>query len=283
MNQKSRARVISFGCQKGGVSKSTISAIIAWLLARAGKKVLLIDCDSQGNGSYLLHRQNIYDFFGSTTLEAILDRGFKPRVVEISENLHVVPAEDSLSDIEQWIYVGWRDSYPEAYENGRHLALLREALYDVRAEYDFIFLDLPPSPGLLTQMGLVASDYATVVMACDMLCYEAVFRYIGILKSVQSDFNPSLRLLGIVPSLIDSRAGLDEGFLAKAREEYQDFIFDTVLRRNIKIKEFAATGISDKYVSERRALVPYEKLLEEMIIRVGKFEAGKSSIVSGAI
>jgi chromosome partitioning protein len=283
MDEKSRARVVSIGCQKGGVSKSTISAITAWLLERAGKKVLLIDCDSQGNGSYLLHRQNIYDFVGNTTLEAILDRGFKPRVVQVSENLHVVPAEDSLSDIEQWIYVGWRDTYPEAYKNSRHLTLLRDALYDVRAEYDFIILDLPPSPGLLTQMGLVASDYAMVVMACDMLCYEAVFRYLGILKSVQSGFNPNLRLLGIVPSLIDSRAGLDEGFLMKAREEYQDFMFDTVLRRNIKIKEFAATGISDKYAGERRALVPYAKLLEEMMVRVGKFEAGKSGIISRAV
>ena len=266
--------VISIGCQKGGVSKSTLSALTAWLMARAGKKTLLIDCDSQGNGSFLITRQNIYDFTGRTTLDAILEKGFKPYVLELSEKLHVVPAEDSLSDLEEFVYIDWRDENPALYKQFGHLYLLRQALQDVKDDYDYIILDLPPSPRLMTRMGLVASDYAAVVMSCDMLCYEAVSRYLSILKGVQSRFNRDLRLLGIVPSLIDSRAGIDEGFLEKARREYEDWVFKTTLRRNIKIKEFAATGFSDKYAVERKALEPYESLMKEMMSRVRKFEKG---------
>lgn len=275
MEKKRYAKVITLGLQKGGVGKSSTTSILA-TIASKDKKVLVIDGDSQGNQTFILTRKSIYDFTDKTTLEGIAYGDVTPYIYEVTDNLHIVPAEDRLSDLEDYVYVDWRDENKGLYEQFVHLYMLKNAIEKVRDKYDYIFIDLPPNPGLMTRMGLVASDYALVIMSCDVLAYEAVSRYLAILQGVKQRFNKDLLLLGIVPTLIDGRAGIDTGFLDKAKEEYGDWVFTNEIRRNVKIKEFAALGISNKYADERRATQQYENIFKEMIKRVNKFEKLKT-------
>lgn len=272
--KKRAGKVISLGIQKGGVGKTSTSCLIGAILSMIhGYKVLICDCDTQGNSTFFLTRRSIYDYTGNTVLEAILDGNAEPYIVKVNENLHILPSEDRLSDLEEFVFVDWRDQPGNnlKYKNFEHLNFLKNIIDPLREQYDFILLDLPPNPGLMTRMGMIASDYAMVLMSCDILCYEAVSRYLAILKGVQARFNAKLRVLGIIPSLIDSRAGIDSGFLTKARNEYGDWIFDTIINRKTKIKEFAALGISARTKADRDALAMYEDLVKEMLERANKY------------
>ncbi|WP_312339190.1 ParA family protein [Anaerospora hongkongensis] len=273
------AKIISFGIQKGGVGKTTTSSIITYLIGeKMKKKILLVDVDSQGNSTFFLTRRSIYDFENRTTLEMI--SGYlDPHecIVEVTKNVHVIPAEDRLSDLEEFVYVEWRDNNKYLFDNFAHLNMLKQRLEPLRKEYDYIILDLPPSTGLATRMGLVASDYAVVLMSCDMLCYEAVKRYFGFQRGIVSrGFNPDLRILGILPSLINSRYGINQGFLQKANEEYDALVFDALIQSKVKIQEFAAEGISMKRKDEREALEQYEEVLKEVLMRVDIYEQAKA-------
>jgi len=272
--KKRLGHIISSGIQKGGVGKTSSTCLNGAILSMMhGYKVLIVDCDTQGNSTFFLTRRSIYDYTGNTTLEAILDGNADPYIIKVNDNIHILPSEDRLSDLEEFIFVDWRDTpgNQRKYEKFEHLYMLKKILDPLREQYDFIILDLPPNPGLMTRMGLVASDFAMILMSCDILCYEAVSRYLSILQGVQHNFNSNLRLLGIAPSIIDSRAGVDTGFLAKARSEYGEWVFDTVIQRKTKVKEFAALGISSRTKAEREALSQYEDLVKEMLERVNKF------------
>ena len=275
VRKEKNAKIISFGIQKGGVGKTTTSSIITYILAeKMKKKVLLVDVDSQGNSTFFLSRKSIYDFEERTTLELI--SGYKEAhecIFEVSKNIHIVPCEDRMSDLEEYVYIEWRDENKYLFSQYKHLQMLKDKLEPLRKEYDYIILDLPPSTGLATRMGLVASDYAVVLMSCDMLCYEAVKRYFGFERGIVSNgFNPNLRILGILPSLINSRYGINQGFLQKANEEYDAMVFDAIIQAKVKIQEFAAEGISMRRKEDRDALEQYVEVVKEVLARVDIYE-----------
>lgn len=279
ITKEKNAKIISFGIQKGGVGKTTTSSIVTYILAeKMKKKVLHVDVDSQGNSTFFLTRRSIYDFENHTILELI--SGYKEAhecIIEVSKNIHVVPAEDHMSDLEEYVYIEWRDNNKHLFDRYQHLQMLKDKLEPLRKEYDYIILDLPPSTGLATRMGLVASDYAVVLMSCDMLCYEAVKRYFGFERGIVSrGFNPNLRILGILPSLINSRYGINQGFLQKANEEYDAIVFDSIIQAKVKIQEFAAVGISMKRKEDREALEQYVEVVKEVLARVEIYETAKS-------
>lgn len=275
VTKEKRAKIISFGIQKGGVGKTSTSCLVAHILAeKKKKKVLLIDIDSQGNSTFFLTRRSIYDFEHYTTLELIAGvRDPHECIVKVTENLHILPAEDHLSDLELYVYVDWRDENRHLFEKDVHLQMLKSKIEPLRKEYDYIILDLPPSTGLATRMGLVASDYAVVLMSCDMLCYEAVKRYFGFSNGIQKGYNPDLRILGIVPSLFNSRYGINQGFLQKANDEYDAMVFDATIQAKVKIQEFAAEGISMRTKKDMDALGQYIDLVEEVLARVDIYES----------
>jgi chromosome partitioning protein len=277
------AKIISFGVQKGGIGKTSTSSIAAYILSeKFKKKVLLVDADSQGNSTFFLTRRSIYDFENFTTLELIAGaKDTHECIVEVSKNLHVIPAEDHLSDLEEYVYIDWRDEHKHLFDKYMHYELLKNKLEPLRTEYDYIILDLPPSTGLATRMGLVASDYAVVLMSCDMLCYEAVKRYFGFANGiVQNGFNSELKILGIVPSLINSRYGINQGFLARANEEYDAMVFDSTIQSRVRIQEFAAEGLSMKRKEDRDALRQYIDLVKEMLARVEIYEQSAAAAES---
>jgi chromosome partitioning protein len=247
--------IISVGLQKGGVGKSTTTAITAYLLSKKNK-VLAVDFDSQGNLSQMLTQKNIYDFAEKTILEACLNLDPVPYIYEIHDNLHILPAEDRLAILSRYIH---RDKHP--------FSVLRKTLSKVKEEYDFILVDLPPNLGDQTLNGLIASDYAVVILQSDPFALDALDRYLETLQLAQQ-YNPDLRLAGILTTMINSRASLDAAILQKARNDYEDLVFKSVIKRRSRIKEFSLEGIQDRTKADREALEQYRAFTEELIGRV---------------
>lgn len=259
------AITISFGIQKGGVGKTTTTAITAFLLAKEAK-VLAVDFDSQGNLTYFLTQKNIYDFHNNTVLQACKEKDPRPYIYEISEKLHILPAEDFLALFAQYVHREYK---------GNPATLLKETLDVVKEDYDYILIDLPPNLGDQTINGLTASDFAVTLLQSEPFCYEALDRYLEFLVGVKEKANSKLQLAGILGSMFDSRTLLDKGIIEKAKEEYEQLMFNVTIKKRSRIKEFVYEGIGDKYTQDRIALNPYKKFVKELLSRVkGKSVAG---------
>lgn len=247
---------ISIGLQKGGVGKSTTTAITAYLLAKK-YKVLTVDFDSQGNLTQMLTQQNIYDFTEKTVLEACLSRVPMPYIHTIHDNLHILTAEDRLVTLSRYIH-----------KKKNPFGVLKETLAKVKNKYDFILIDLPPNLGDQTLNGLVASDYAVVILQSEPFALDALDRYLETLQITQQKQNPDLRLAGILTTMVSSRASLDAAILQKARDDYEELVFKVVIKRRSRIKEFSLEGIQDRTKADREALEQYNSFVEELIQRV---------------
>lgn len=249
---------ISFGIQKGGVGKTTTTSITSYLLAKDAK-VLAIDFDSQGNLTAMLTGENIYHFTGKSILEACQERDPKPYIYPVHENLHVLPAEDHLVTFSRYVSQYW---YQGDTETSFHV--LRETIESVKNDYDYIVIDLPPNVGDQTLNGLTASDYAVVLLQSDPFCYDALDRYLEILAEVVDRANPDLKMAGILTSMLDARASLDKAILEQARTDYADRVFETVIRRKSRIKEFSISGVTDHTKLDREALKTYQSFVKEL-------------------
>lgn len=250
--------VISFGIQKGGVGKTTTTAITSHLLSR-DSKVLAVDFDSQGNLTQFLTRRNIYDFSKRTVLEAVKEQNAIPYIHPVTTLLHVLPAEDLLATFSRYLYQSYK---------GDRATLLRDTLASVKDEYDYILIDLPPNLGDQTINGLTASDYAVVMLQSEPFCYDALDRYLETLQIVQQNTNPNIALAGILTTMMDSRTSIDNAILKQAKQDYEGVVFDAVIRRKSRIKEFSITGVEVKTKADKEAIAAYEKFVKELKQRV---------------
>ncbi|PHF04983.1 ParA family protein [Bacillus sp. AC79A.1] len=251
-------KIISFGIQKGGVGKTTTTAITSFLLSQ-DSKVLAVDFDSQGNLTNFLTQQNIYDFTEKTVLQALKDKDPRPYIHEITDNLHILTAEDFLSTLPSYLYREYK---------GKTAFLLKETLEVIKDKYDYILIDLPPNLGDHTVNGLTASDYAVVILQSEPFCYDALDRYLEFLTGVQANTNPDLQLSGILCSMLDGRASLDASILERAKGEYEEIVFDSIIRRRSKIKEYTIEGLKINTKKDRDTLQQYIAFVKELKERV---------------
>ena len=252
---------VSVGTHKGGIGKSTVTCVTAWLLASQGQRTLVVDYDPQGNSTFILTQSNIYNFTGKTIYEAIQAQNANSFIQHVSQNLDLVPAEDFLGLLPRYLYT----EYPDK----QNLPLvLAKTLQPVKDQYDWILIDLPPQLGDITVTGIAASDYAIPLLESSVLCYDALDRYLETLEAVQTKVSPNLRLLGILPTMVDSRANIDSTIIDKARNEYGDGVFSTVIKRRARVKEWTLTGIRNDTREDREAMKQYESFLKEVLLRV---------------
>jgi chromosome partitioning protein len=263
---------ISFGIQKGGVGKTTTTGITSWILANKGFKVLAIDFDSQGNLTQFLTQRDPYDFTGKTALQACKDKDPRPYIHPITDNLHIIPAEDFLSQLSRYLFNEytkqcWADG--TASRNPHFtVTLLKETIEVVKDEYDFILIDLPPNLGEQTLNGIVASDFVVVIMQAEPFCRSALDRYLETVLACIDKVNPNIQIAGIVTSLHDSRTNMSKGILADVQDAYDTDVFKTVIKRRARVVEFAFDGIKNDSREDKEALSMFEDFVKELIDRV---------------
>lgn len=255
------AKIISFGIQKGGSSKTTTSGVVAHLLSKE-HKVLAVDMDSQGNLTEFLTKRDVVEFRGATILEAMQERDASKYIYRVTDSLHLIAAEDLLATFSRWLYSDFH-----AKEINDRSLILSETLKTVSDDYDYIIIDTPPALGDLTINSLAASDYVVAMFEASIFCYSALGRFLETCWHVRERVNPNMAVAGILRGLIDARRTDNKALISQVEEVYGEMCFETVLRRNAAAGRLPITGFVNNNELDH-ATAQYELFLEELMDRV---------------
>lgn len=252
------ATVIAVTNQKGGVGKTTTAINVAFFLGKAGKRTLLVDFDPQGNASSGLgiDKQDL-----AHSVVDVIKREVPIKQVITNtkfKNLYVVPTTSLLANTEV-----------ELAQAEHRFTRLKQALESVADDYDYIIIDSPPSLSLLTVNGLIAAKYVLLPVQAEFYALEGLGQLLESMKLVRKATNPSLELLGVLPTMVDSRTTLSTQVHAEIKKHFPDQIFETTIPRNIRLAEAPSHGVPigvyDKFSKGSRA---YKSLVQEIIKRV---------------
>lgn len=251
------ATVISVTNQKGGVGKTTSSVNIAYFLAKQGKKTLLIDFDPQGNATSGLgiDKQKLE----ATMTDVVLETKMLADVIipTAHKNLFLAPTTPHLANTEV-----------ELAQANRRFSRLKNAVENV-AGYDFIIIDSPPSLSLLTVNGLIAARYVLLPVQAEFYALEGLGQLLETMKLVRKSMNPTLELLGVLPTMMDSRTTLSNQVYEEIKKHFPGKVFKTTIPRNIRLAEAPSHGLPvgayDRFSKGSRA---YKAVTKEVLDRV---------------
>lgn len=226
------ARVIAIANQKGGVGKTTTAVNLAASLAVAERRTLLIDGDPQGNSTSgtgiepnSFERTSYDVLLGTTDIASTRLRGVQ------FQHLDVVPATPDLAGAEV-----------ELVDTPDREQRMRNAVQAVRAEYDFILIDCPPSLGLITLNMLAAADALLIPVQCEYYALEGLSQLLNTVHLIQHSVNPSLTIAGVLLTMYDARLNLSRQVATDAREYFGSQVFETVVPRNVRLAEAPSFG-----------------------------------------
>lgn len=248
-------KCIVFINQKGGVGKTTSAINIGAYIALSGKKVLLVDFDSQGNMSSGLgipkDKPTVYELLaGLVEPEKVVKHTSIANLDAISASTDLSGAAIELVNQED------REYY------------LKNALEPLKPIYDYILIDCPPSLGILTLNGLAAADSVLVPMQCEYFALEGITLLLQTVQKVQKSINPELKIGGIFFTMYDSRTRLAQDVVMQVKSYFKDLVFNTIIPRNIRLSEAPSHGLPIcKYDPDCVGARSYAKLSEEVIHR----------------
>lgn len=249
-------KTVVFANQKGGVGKTTTAANLGAYVAAAGKKVLLIDFDPQGNLSSCVgadrNKAGIYEVIvGKADIEKTLQKSAMDGMDILSSNINLSGANVELINLEE------REYY------------LKKSIAGIREQYDYIFIDCPPSLGVLTLNGLTAADSVIIPLQCEYFALEGLSLLLKTVKTVQKELNKDLVIDGILFTMYDSRTRLANEVVQEVSGYFKDKVFRTIIPRNIRLSEAPSHGVPvnlyDKSCIGARS---YERLAQEVLNRV---------------
>jgi chromosome partitioning protein len=273
IKSKNNLRVIAVVNQKGGVGKTTTTINIATALAAIGKRVLLIDFDPQGNATTGLGidksncKQNVYNaLIEGVNLNSITKPTSVPNLFVLPANVDLSAAEIELDQIEEREFI------------------LKQHIQTVADKYDYCLIDCPPSLGLLTVNALATANSILVPVQCEFYALEGLSHLIKTFQAIKKNFNPMLEIEGVVLTMYDKRYKLTEQVETEVREIMRDYVFKTVIPRNIRLAEAPSHGKpAIVYDLHCQGSLAYVELAKEMISRLAKKNNAKTKLNDGSV
>lgn len=249
-------KAIAIFNQKGGVGKTTTNINLAACLAKKGKKILVLDIDPQGNTTSGLGiekkslKKSSYDLMIEDDINAedfILKTGV--------DNLDIIPANVSLSGAEVEL----------AIIRGREKRL-KKALNQVKEKYDFIFIDCPPSLGLLTINSLTAVDSVLIPIQCEFYALEGVAQLMNTIEIVRKNLNEKLYVQGVILSMFDGRTNLSVQVVEEVKKYFREKVYKTVIPRNVRLAEAPSYGLPIiEYDPKSKGAEAYREFADEFL------------------
>jgi len=237
------------------VGKTTTAVNLAAFIAEKGKRVLIIDIDPQANAGYGFginaekNDHTIYEvLIGTVSVrEAIAPTGIEGLFI-VPSNINLTGAQVDLLEM-----------------NGKEY-ILKEAIRDIRDNYDYIFIDCPPSLGILTLNSLAAADTVLIPLQCEYYALEGLSQLLRIIALVQENLNRSLTIEGVVLTMYDSRTNLSQQVVADVREYFSDRVFNTIIPRSVRLSEAPSFGKPiGLYDRASAGSTAYENLADEVL------------------
>ena len=251
-------KIIAIANQKGGVGKTTTSINLASGLAHVGKKVLLIDFDSQGNATQGL---NASQNNSQATIHSVLMEGVPIQqaiVPKMNPRIDIVPANINLAGA---------DLDMDKMEAGKE-ELLKKAIAPIRDQYDYIIIDCPPSLSMLTINAMTTADSVLVPIQCEYYALEGLSQLIHTVELVKERLNPILKIEGVVFTMYDARTNLSLQVVENVKENLQQNIYKTIIPRNIRLAEAPSYGMPiNLYDPKSTGASAYQRLADEVMNR----------------
>lgn len=247
-------KIIAVANQKGGVGKTTTAVNLSAALAQLKRRVLLIDCDPQGNATSGLGidktslEQSVYD--------VLVDRAnLGDIIIHTDYELDIVPAVMDLAGAEV-----------ELVEAEDKLYRLKNAITPIKGIYDYIIIDCPPSLGHVTLNALTAADSVLLPLQCEFYALEGLSQLMSTIEMVREQFNPELSIEGLVLTMYDGRTNLSQQVEAEVRSHFPDQVYETKIPRNVRLSEAPSYGQPIfAYAASSKGARAYKELAREVV------------------
>lgn len=249
-------KAIAIFNQKGGVGKTTTNINLAACLAMKGKKILVVDIDPQGNTTSGLGISK--KGLSRTMYEVLIDDKLEPKDAILAtnvNNLDIIPASVQLAGAEiELVQLEGREKR------------LKKALDKIKSQYDYIFIDCPPSLGLLTINSLTAVDSVLVPIQCEFYALEGVSQLMSTIELVKKNLNPNLEIQGVILSMFDGRTNLSIQVVEEVKKYFREKVFTTVIPRNVRLAEAPSYGLPiTQYDPKSRGAEAYLEFADEFL------------------